>query len=102
MSHPCRPHRRPIHRPVTRGQRPDERLLQLRAMKDKRRNRRRKRPSGIAPEISANRPLSSYTPEQREKIWRGLRILARMIIRAHMRRLASQVQAEHDGGSEDG
>ena len=32
----------------------------------------------------------AYTPEQREQLQRGLRILARMIVRAHLRREASQ------------
>lgn len=32
----------------------------------------------------------AYTPKQREQVQLGLRILARMIVRAHLRREASQ------------
>ena len=49
----------------------------------------RKTPStGIL--TSPNRPPAAYTAEQRERIQRGLRILARMIVRAHLRREASR------------
>ena len=41
---------------------------------------------------SADQPLSEYTPQQRERIRNGLRILAKVIVRAHLRR-----QAELDG-----
>ena len=34
--------------------------------------------------------LSGYTPRQREQMQQGLRILARMIVRAHLGREASQ------------
>ena len=40
----------------------------------------------------ADKPLSEYTPQQRERIRSGLRILAKVIVRAHLRR-----QAELDG-----
>ena len=40
----------------------------------------------------ADQPLSEYTPQQRERIRSGLRILAKVIVRAHLRR-----QAELDG-----
>ena len=43
-------------------------------------------------EDSPNKPLSEYTPQQRERIRSGLRILAKVIVRAHLRR-----QAEPDG-----
>ncbi len=35
------------------------------------------------------KPSPVYTPEQREQLQRGLRILARMIVRAHLGREAS-------------
>ncbi len=35
------------------------------------------------------KPSEPYTPQQREQLQRGLRILARMIVRAHLRRVAS-------------
>ena len=40
---------------------------------------------------SAKRPSTAYTPKQREQLQRGLRILARMIVRAHLRQEASRV-----------
>ena len=43
-------------------------------------------------EDSADMPLSEYTPRQRERLRKGLRILAKVIVRAHLRR-----QAELDG-----
>ena len=51
--------------------------------------RRRKPPDR---KTSPDEPLSEYTPQQRERIRKGLRILARVIVRAHLRR-----QAELDG-----
>ena len=39
---------------------------------------------------STNRRATAYTAEQRETLRRGLRIIARMIARAHLRRLESR------------
>ncbi len=39
---------------------------------------------------SPERSSTAYTPKQREQLQHGLRILARMIVRAHLRREASQ------------
>ncbi len=39
---------------------------------------------------SAQNSSAAYTPKQREQLQHGLRILARMIVRAHLRREASQ------------
>ena len=39
---------------------------------------------------SPQKSSTAYTPQQRERMQRGLRILARMIVRAHLRREASQ------------
>ena len=50
----------------------------------------RRKPPGI--KTSPDEPLSEYTPQQRERIRRGLRILAKVIVRTHLRR-----QAELDG-----
>ena len=50
----------------------------------------RKRPSKSIP----NSPTGSsvaHTVEQRERMQQGLRILARMIVRSHLRREASRV-----------
>ena len=40
---------------------------------------------------SPNESSTTHTAEQRERMQRGLRILARMIVRAHLRREASRV-----------
>ena len=39
---------------------------------------------------SKRAPASRYTPEQREMLEQGLRILARLIVRAHLREQAAQ------------
>ena len=48
-------------------------------------HRRGKSPSRKA---TPERPLSEYTPQQRERIRKGLRILAKVIVRAHLRKQA--------------
>ena len=45
--------------------------------------------------------LSSYTPRERERVLRGLRVLARVAIRSFMEDEAARSQAE-DGGEEEG
>ena len=45
------------------------------------------------PHESVDELLPSYTPRQREKVLTGLRILARVAVRTHMKR-----QAEADAG----
>ena len=49
------------------------------------RYRQRKRSGGDAPDPSIDRPMEPYTAEQRAQLQRGLRILARMIVRVHLR-----------------
>ncbi len=49
----------------------------------------RKRPSNSI-STSSNGSAVAYTAEQREQMRRGLRILARMVVRAHLRREASR------------
>ena len=39
---------------------------------------------------SPQRKVTEYTPRQRERMQQGLRILARIIVRAHLRRQAEQ------------
>ena len=51
----------------------------------------RKRTSTRVPG-SPKRLSTAYTAEQRDQMQRGLRILARMIIRAHLRREASRAR----------
>ena len=46
---------------------------------------------------SPRNSLTAYTAEQRERMQRGLRILARMIVRAHLQKVASRAgPAPHD------
>ena len=42
--------------------------------------------------ISPKKSPAAYTAKQREQLQRGLRILARMIVRAHLRREASRAE----------
>ena len=53
-------------------------------MKDNEGKRRRKRSGEDGPDDSLDALLSSYTPRQREKVLKGLRILARVAIRSYM------------------
>ena len=63
------------------------------------RNRQKKRPERGASESSSyDRPMESYTPAQRRMIQKGLRILAKVAVRAHMRRNADLSETEADGG----
>ena len=62
--------------------------------------RRRKRPGEDGPDDSLDALLSSYTPKQREKVLKGLRILARVAIRSYMEEEAARCQDE-DGGEEE-
>ena len=56
---------------------------------------RREKTGGAVTHPVAGPPV--YTPEQRETVRRGLRILARIIARAHLRR-----QAERSGAAAPG
>ena len=47
---------------------------------------------------TARRGSPTYSTEQRETVRRGLRILARMIARAHLRRQESRPPADHEDG----
>ena len=64
-------------------------------MKDNNGKRRRKRPDDSLDEL-----LSSYTPREREKVLRGLRVLARVAIRSFMEDEAARSQDEDDGDGE--
>ena len=50
---------------------------------------------------STNRRTTAYSAEQRETLRRGLRILARMIARAHLRRQESRSGAAPRPPAED-
>ena len=72
-------------------------------MRDNEGKRRRKRPGEDGPEDSLDALLSSYTPRQREKVLKGLRVLARVAVRSFMEEEADaskESQAE-DGGEEE-
>ena len=65
-------------------------------MREKEGKRRRKRPGDSLDEL-----LSSYTPKQREKVLRGLRVLARVAVRTYMEDEAARSQDEN-GSEEEG
>ena len=70
-------------------------------MKDNQGKRRRKRPGEDGPDDSLDALLSSYTPKQREKVLKGLRVLARVAVRSFMEDEAARSQDEN-GGEEEG
>ena len=75
--------------------------LRLRDMKHSRRENQSKNRERPAEDESLAELMSSYTPEQRRAISKGLRILAKVAVRAHMRRLAadsSEPETQPDGG----
>ena len=69
-------------------------------MRENEGKRRRKRPGEDGPDDSLDELLSSYTPKQREKVLRGLRVLARVAIRSYMEDEAARSQDEDDGDGE--
>ena len=69
-------------------------------MRENEGKRRRKRPGEDGPDDSLDALLSSYTPKQREKVLKGLRILARVAIRSYMEEEADRSQDEDDGDGE--
>ena len=78
------------------------RLLPLPAPGARRRGHPKKKSVADAPEASPTEPMSSYTPKQRETFLKGLGILARVAIRAHMERQApGSGTAPDDGGGEE-
>ena len=62
------------------------------------RNRQKKRYGRDRSDPSLNEPMESYTPAQLRTIRKGMRILAKVAIRAHMRRRATRPETERDGG----
>ena len=100
-----RPCRQTIPGPVTGGRRPDKPPLRPRDMKDSKSRKRRSR--GMRPEANGRDEspaelIAGYTPKQREAYLRGLRILAKVAVRAHMRRKAAELETAQDGGGEEG
>ena len=70
-------------------------------MRDDEDKRRRKRPGEDGPEDSLDALLSSYTPRQREKVLKGLRVLARVAIRSYMEEEEEARSQAEDGGEEE-
>ena len=68
-------------------------------MRENEGKRRRKRPREDGPDDSLGALLSSYTPREREKVLKGLRVLARVAIRSFMEEEAARSQDE-DGEEE--
>ena len=63
----------------------------------------RKRPAGDVPDETLTELMSSHTPKQRDAILKGIGILVRVAIRAHLERQASGSRtAPDDGGEEEG
>ena len=69
-------------------------------MRENEGKRRRKRPGEDGPDDSLDALLSSYTPREREKVLKGLRVLARVAIRSFMEDEAARSQDEDDGDGE--
>ncbi len=70
-------------------------------MRDNEGKRKRKKPDRNAPDDSLDALLPSYTPKQREKVVRGLRVLARVAIRSYMEEEAERSRAEADDAGEE-
>ena len=59
---------------------------------------RRERPDG---DETLAELMSSYTPKQRETFLKGFRILAKVAVRAHLKRQAPVPHAAQDDGGEE-
>ena len=62
---------------------------------------RRKRPAGDAPDETLIELMAGYTPKQRETFLKELRILAKVAVRAHLKRQEAGSEAAPDGGGEE-
>ena len=72
-------------------------------MKDS--EKRKKRSRGKKAEAngrneSQSELIAGYTPEQREAYLRGLRILAKFAVRAHIKQKAAELETAQDAGEE--
>ena len=73
-------------------------------MEDSKRPNRRgrgKRADGDGRDESTAGLYASYTPKQREAYLRGLRLLAKFAVRAHMRRYMPELETAQDGAEEE-
>lgn len=66
-------------------------------MKDREKQNKKKIPGEGASDVPQDEPMACYSAEQRRRVRKGLRILARVAIRAHMRRSAGPLDSEGDG-----
>ena len=66
-------------------------------MKDRKRPNKKKIPGEGTADFPQDNPVASYSAEQRRRVRRGLRILARVAVRAHLRRSAGTLNSEEDG-----
>ena len=62
------------------------------------RNGQKKRTGRDASGPHSDTPVESYTPAQRRTVRKGLRILAKVAVRAHMRRNADLSETDGDRG----
>ena len=69
-------------------------------MRDSKGKRRRDKPDRNGSDESLDSLLSGYTPKQREKVVKGLRVLARVAIRSYMEEEAERSQTEDVDGEE--
>lgn len=69
--------------------------------KNPERRGRGKRADGNGRDESPAGLHASYTPKQREAYLRGLRLLAKFAVRAHMRRKTAELETAQDGEEEE-
>ena len=70
-------------------------------MKDIKGLKRREGPGRDPRDESLDELMSGYTPKQREAFLRGLRILAKVAVRARMRRQGVESELGQDGGVQE-
>ena len=66
-------------------------------MRDSESKRRPEKPGTDGPDDSLDVLLSSYTPRQREKVLKGLQVLARVAVRSFMEEGAGRSRYENEG-----
>ena len=66
-------------------------------MKDSESKRRPGKPGEDGPDDSLDALLSSYTPKQRERVLKGLQVLARVAVRSFIEEEASRSRYENEG-----
>ena len=69
-------------------------------MRDNESKRRPENPGEDGPDDSLDALLASYTPRQREKVLKGLRILVQVAIRSYMEEETARSQDDDANGEE--